>query len=45
MPSVIKLAILGSKKYESKLYASSWQKQARAQIPVTLYEIEFQKGG
>ncbi|WP_114490492.1 hypothetical protein [Halanaerobium sp. ST460_2HS_T2] len=39
MPSVIKLAILSSKKYYGKLYASSWRNQARAQIPVTLYEI------
>jgi len=39
MPSVIKLAILSSKKYYDKLYASSWRNQAQAQIPVTLYEI------
>jgi hypothetical protein len=39
MPSVIKLAILSSKKYYGKLYASSWRNQARAQIPVPLYDI------
>jgi len=39
MPSVIKLAILSSKKYYGKLYASSWRNQAQAQIPVTLCEI------